>query len=500
MDIKEIELSKIKPYEKNPRKNAEAVKYVANSIKSFGFKVPIVIDSDGVIVAGHTRYKAAKKLGLKVAPCIVADDLSPEEIKAFRLADNKVAEQAEWDFELLDEELADLLDFDMSQFGFDLTVDDMEETEIQEDEDDLEPPADPITKPGDVWKLGRHRFMCGDSTSVTDVEKLLQGKKADLVFTDPPYGMKKESDGVANDNLNYDDLLDFNRQWIPISFDNLKENGSWYCWGIDEPLMDIYSNILRPMQKANQITFRNLITWKKENDNPTMLFNGACSASNRKFYTNEKCLFAMAGVQGFNNNADHYDETFEPIRSYMEQEAKKVGLTPKKLTEICGVQMYGHWFTKSQFGIIPKEHYQKLQKEYKGKAFQMDHEDLRLLFDSEAHQTLKEAVMAKRAYFDGEATQYIDVWVEDVTSGAEKKAAGGHATPKPQAICARGIKSSSREGETVLDLFGGSGSTLIACEQLNRSACLMELEPGWCDVIIARWEKLTGEKAELLEE
>lgn len=499
MDIKEIELSKIKPYEKNPRKNAEAVQYVANSIKSFGFKVPIVIDRDGVIVAGHTRYKAAKKLGLKAAPCIVADDLSPEEIKAFRLADNKVAEQAEWDLELLDEELADLLEFDMSQFGFDLTVDDMEETEVQEDDGDLEPPAEPITKPGDVWKLGRHRLMCGDSTSVTDVEKLLEGQKADLVFTDPPYGMKKEADGVANDNLNYDDLLDFNREWIPISFDNLKENGSWYCWGIDEPLMDIYANILRPMQKANRITFRNLITWKKENDNPTMLFNGACSASNRKFYTNEKCLFAMAGVQGFNNNADHYDETFEPIRSYMEQEAKKAGLTPKKLTEICGVQMYGHWFTKSQFTIIPKEHYQKLQKEYKGKAFQMDHDDLRLLFDSEAHQTLKEAVMAKRAYFDGEATQCIDVWVEDVTSGAEKKAAGGHATPKPLAICARGIKSSSREGETVLDLFGGSGSTLIACEQLGRSARLMELEPGWCDVIITRWEKLTGEKAEFLE-
>ena len=131
MDIKTLNINDLKPYEKNPRKNDEAVKYVAESIKQFGFKVPIVIDKDHVIVAGHTRWKAAKKLGLSEVPCIIADDLTEEQIKAFRLADNKVAEKAEWDFELLAEELDDLFDFDMSVFGF-------------EDEEDEEPSLDEI--------------------------------------------------------------------------------------------------------------------------------------------------------------------------------------------------------------------------------------------------------------------------------------------------------------------------------------------------------------------
>nr|DAR84792.1 MAG TPA: adenine specific DNA methyltransferase [Caudoviricetes sp.] len=203
----------------------------------------------------------------------------------------------------------------------------------------------------------------------------------------------------------------------------------------------------------------------------------------------------MCGVQGFNNNADHYDETFEPIRAYMEHEAKKVGLTSKLLTEITGVQMYGHWFTKSQFGIIPENHYKKLQEYYNGEAFEMPYNKLQKLLCAEQHATLKETVMAKRAYFDGTATQCIDVWVSDVTSQKERETGGGHATPKPIALCARAIKSSSREGEIVLDIFGGSGSTLIACEQLNRKAYLMELVPKWCDVIIKRWETLTGQKA-----
>lgn len=134
MEIISKSISDIKPYEKNPRKNDEAVKYVVNSIKEFGFKVPIVIDKDNVIVAGHTRYKAAKKLGLAEVPCIVADDLTDEQIKAFRLADNKVAEQAEWDFDLLNEELEDLFDFDMTAFGFD---DVMEDKEVEVTEDDF---------------------------------------------------------------------------------------------------------------------------------------------------------------------------------------------------------------------------------------------------------------------------------------------------------------------------------------------------------------------------
>lgn len=488
--------SELKLNSRNPRKNDEAVDTVAKSIQEFGFKNPLIIDSTGTVWCGNTRLKAARKLGIKEVPCIIADDLTEEQIRKLAIIDNKSSEIAEWDFELLKDELADL---DMSEFDLDWGIDEALgiEKEVEEDNFDVDSaiPEEPKAKLGDIYQLGEHRLMCGDSTKEEDVAKLMDGEKADMVFTDPPYGMKKENEGVANDNLNYDDLLEFNKKWIPLTFKYSKENGSWYCWGIDEPLMDIYSNILKPMQKEDKITFRNLITWKKENDNPTMLFNGACSSNKRSYYTNEKCLFVMCGVQGFNNNADHYDETFEPIRAYMETEAKKVGLTAKQVKDICGVGMYAHWFTKSQFGIIPQEHYEKLRNYYQGKAFNLEYDELRNLFDDEKHKTLKEAIMAKRAYFDGTQEQCIDVWVCDVTSSEERKNTGGHATPKPIALCSRAIKSSSRENEIVLDVFGGSGSTLIACEQLNRKCYIMELEPKWVDVIIKRYEDFTGKKA-----
>lgn len=482
MEIINKKLTEIKPYEKNPRRNDEAVEYVANSIKEFGFKVPIVIDKDGTIVAGHTRYKASKKLGLKEVPCIVADDLNEEQIKAFRLADNKVGEIAEWDFDLLDDELDDIFDIDMGEFGFD-AIEEIKEQEIIEDEVE----TDNIPKrveTGDIWKLGDHYLGCGDSTDFLWLKTLMQGKKADLVFTDPPYGMKKEKDGVANDNLNYDELLEFNKKWIPLTFALLKDNGSWYCWGIDEPLMDVYSHILKPMMEKNEITFRNLITWDKGSG------QGQLSSEFRMFApADEKCLFVMCGVQGFNNNSDNYFEKWEPIRTYLEAEARKVELNNKKLKEICGVEMYGHWFTKSQWCLIPEEHYLKLQNYFKKEygAFKKEYDELK----KEYYKT--------RAYFDNTHDNMNNVWHFTRTTGEERELAGGHATPKPIALCARAIKSSSRENEFVLDVFGGSGSTLIACEQLNRVCYVNELDSHWCDVIINRWEKLTGKKAILLE-
>lgn len=175
MTVKEIETNKLREYSNNPRNNDNAVEAVAASIKEFGFKVPIVVDADNVIVAGHTRLKAAKLLGLDKVPCIVADDLTPEQVKAFRVADNKTAELAEWDFELLESELAELasMDFDMEQFGFD-ELESEEETEIIEDEiPEVDEENEPITKRGQIWKLGNHYLMCGDSTSREDVEKLM---------------------------------------------------------------------------------------------------------------------------------------------------------------------------------------------------------------------------------------------------------------------------------------------------------------------------------------
>jgi DNA modification methylase len=354
---------------------------------------------------------------------------------------------------------------------------------------------EPITKLGDIWQLGRHRLMCGDSTDKETVELLMDGKKADMVFTDPPYGMKKEADGVLNDNLNYDDLLAFNKQWIPLTFEALKDNGSWYCWGIDEPLMDIYSHILKPMQRENKITFRNFITWKKENDNPTMLFNGACSSNKRSFYTNEKCLFVMCGVQCLTLNADQYWEKYEPIRKYLYDERIKCGWDIPIMKTIAGHsdKSRDHWTSKSQWNLPTKDVYEKFQAWARNngvKAFEREYESLRREYES-----LRREYESLRAYFDGTASQCIDVWVHDVTSQKERELTGGHATPKPIALCSRAIKSSSRENESVLDVFGGSGSTLIACEQLDRTCYMMELDPKYCDVIIKRWETLTGEKA-----
>lgn len=174
MKIFERKISELIPYENNPRKNDSAVDAVAASIKEFGFKVPIIIDRDGVIVAGHTRLKAAKKLGMETVPCIIADDLSPKQIQAFRLADNKTAELADWDFDMLSVELSDLDDIDMSEFGFDMSEFE-EPAEATEDDYDYDSPVEPRVKQNDVWVLGAHRLMCGDSTSPADMAKLIGG-------------------------------------------------------------------------------------------------------------------------------------------------------------------------------------------------------------------------------------------------------------------------------------------------------------------------------------
>jgi ParB-like chromosome segregation protein Spo0J len=171
--IRMMNIDAVKPYENNPRKNDKAVDAVAASIKEFGFKQPIVVDKDMVIIVGHTRLKAARKLGMKEVPVLVADDLTPEQVKAYRLADNKTAELADWDISKLGEELNGIFDIDMSSFGFDMSK--IEEAEAVDDGYEGEPPKDPITKKGEVWKLGAHRIMCGDATNPDDVKKLLGG-------------------------------------------------------------------------------------------------------------------------------------------------------------------------------------------------------------------------------------------------------------------------------------------------------------------------------------
>ena len=489
LKTKLINLNEITPYENNAKEHPDwQIAQIKNSIEQFGFNDPIAVNENMGIIEGHGRYLAAKELGLKKVPCIILSGMTADEERAYIIAHNKLTMNTGFDLEVLEYELNALKveDFDLSLTGFEdteieniLNKDDLEDELFNDEqeivEDDIpEPPKKVVIKSGDLIELGNHRVLCGDSTNENDIERLLNGEKAHLVFTDPPYGMKKEKSGVANDNLNFSDLLDFNKKWIPLSFKYLTDVGSWYCWGIDEPLMDIYSEILKPMIKKNEITFRNLITWDKGNG------QGQTSSDFRMYpIADEKCLFVMKGVQGFNNNSDNYYEGWEPIRLYLLNEWRKIS-DKNDWNKYLGNCMGKHYFTKSQWLLPTEEQYKKLQKigqEYG--AFKKEYEDIK----KEFYKT--------RAYFDNTHDNMNNVWHFDRVAGEKKQSTWGHATPKPLELCSRAIKSSSRVGENVLDLFGGSGSTLIVCEQLNRNSFLIELEPKWVQVIIERYINFT---------
>ena len=363
MNIIEKSITEVKPYEKNPRKNDQSVDKVANSIKEFGFKVPIVIDKHNVIVCGHTRYKAAKKLGLSVVPCVVADDLTEEQIKAYRLADNKVGEDSLWDMDLLSEELNDIFDLDMQDFGFDLLEEEPEE--VVEDEFDAELPEEPKAKPGDIYQLGNHRLMCGSATSFEDVEALLNDVAINLIYTDPPYGMNAVSKSGVLSKTYKADIMNDDDNTVAIDSFNLCVskfgNAKQVWWGAN-----YYTECL-PSSEC-------WIVWDKN--------NGASDQTD--------CELAWAN-----------------FRSVVRQ------------------------FTM-----------------------------------------------------------------------ASEKVNRVHPTQKPCKLFNEIVRKFDKDNEfhNVLDLFGGSGSTLIACEQMNKTCFVMELDPKYVDVIIARWEQFTGQKAVLLNE
>ena len=483
IDISYVAIDSIKPYEQNARKHGdEDLKSIMASIQEFGFNDPIGVWND-TIVEGHGRWLAAKQLGMETVPVLRLDHLTDEQRKAYGLAHNKTAELSSWNFNVLDAELKDIAEIDMSQFGFDLAAMDPQEPqgqqEIQEDDFDAELPEEPEAKPGDIYILGNHRLICGDCTDTNVIDKLMDGQKADMVFTDPPYGMKKQNEGVENDNLNYDDLLEFNKQWIPLTFDAMKANGSWYCWGTDEPLMDIYSNILKPMQKENKITFRNLITWDKGNG------QGQLSEDFRMYpVADEKCLFVMCGQCGFTEKHEN-TEWVIPIVEKIKAKAKKSGLTAKDMRVAIGHSANGadHFTSFRIFRFPQREYYEHWFDDGGYDELKREYEKLRAEYEE------------GRNYFDNTHENMNDVWHFDRTSQKEREDTGGHATPKPIALCARAIKSSSREGEIVLDVFGGSGSTMIACEQTKRRCFMCEIQPKYVDVIVKRWEKFTGQKA-----
>lgn len=405
-------LEELKPYKNNPRNNDGAVDAVAASIKEFGFKVPIVIDADGEIIAGHTRLKAAKKLGLEKVPCIIADDLTPDQIKAFRLADNKTAELAEWNLELLQLELDDI-ELDMSEFGFTTTA----PGEPYEDNYEPEPPEEPKTKPGEIYKLGKRTLICGDATSEASYTSIAEN--IDCIITDPPYnvdyeGKTKDKLKIDNDKQDNETFFEFLSDAFKNAAEVLKPGGVWYIFHADSE-----GENFRRAARENLGKVRQCLIWNK---------NAIVLGRQDYHWKHEPCLY------GWKDGAAHY---FIDDR------------TQATVYEDKGIDL------------------KKLKKD----------EAIRLLQD---------------IFSDKQSTTVIN---EDKPLRNEE-----HPTMKPIKLIARLIKNSTRPGESVLDPFGGSGSTLIACEQLGRVCYMIEFDPRYCDVIIDRWEKLTGQKAVKIKE
>jgi len=476
--ITQVKINEVKANPNNPRTiKDEKFKKLVASIQGFPQMLslrPIVVNDDMVVLGGNMRLKACKEAGLKEVPIIKASELSEEQQKEFIIKDN--VGFGDWDWDTLSNE------WDVEQLqDWGLDVPDFSETELEAEEDDFDVPEGLIQTDivlGDLIEIGEHRLLCGDSTDSDQVAKLMNGEKADMAHNDPPYGMKKEKDGVLNDNLNYDDLLDFNREWIALQFMHLKENGSWYCWGIDEPLMDIYSEILKPYIKEQRATFRNLLTWDKGHG------QSQNSEQTRSYATaDEKCLFVMLGVQGFNNNADNYFEGFEKIREYLVTQKNKLGWNTDKIIEITGKTSASHYFSKSQWAFPTEEHYNAIRNAARGDAFKKEYDALKKEYDA-----LKKEYYSTRAYFNNVHDNMNNVWhfARHQKDGSE----GGHATPKPIPLCERAIKSSCPDNGLILDFFLGSGSTMVASHQLKRKCFGMELDPKYCQVIVDRMQKL----------
>ena len=373
MKIEQVKIKDVFPYLRNAKRHDKVqISNVAESIKQFGMVQPIVVDKDNNVIIGHCRLLACKQLKMKEVPIVKLEDLTPEEANKLRLLDNKLNE-SEWDFNLLAEDVPSL-DFD--GFDIDWGIPEGETTDEKEIiEDDVpEVPEEPVSKLGDLWRLGSHRLICGDSTDSNVIDRLMDGVKADMVFTDPPYGVDYK--GINNDSR--DGLSDLLNGAFATAMANTKQGGAVYCFHSDK-CADIFQDCFRKF-----CHFSSMIIWKKS----------ALVLSQTDYQSiHEPCLY------GWFNNGTH--------------------------------NFYG-----------------------------------------DRKQT--------------------SVWEFD------RENIDGHTTPKPIGFIAKALQNSSREGEIILDVFGGSGSTLIACEQLNRKCYMCELDPHYVDVIIARWEKLTGKKAEKL--
>lgn len=485
-EYKTVLVSSLIPYARNSRTHSEyQVSKIAASIKEFGFLNPVIIDGDNGIVAGHGRVMAAQKLGMETVPVIEASHLTDAQRRAYIIADNRLALDAGWDEEMLRVEFAELeglgFDLELTGFGLDeiaaLQVDEIAEGLTDEDEVP-EVPEQPVTVEGDVWLLGKHRLMCGDSTSIDAVEKLMGGQVAQLMHADPPYGMGKQADGVANDNIYGEDLDRFQMEWWATFRTFLADNASAYIWGNAPDLWRLWYR--GGLSDSERLELRNEIVWDKK------AIPGMASPLLTQFpEASERCLFFQVGDQFLGNvNSEDFPDIWEPLRSYLASEAEAAGVDSKAIKEVCGCGMFSHWFTRSQFSLIPEKHYQKLAATYPGR-FSKPWEQLKAEWDR---------VNGSRSYFDNAHDVMRDVWEFARVTGEERHT---HATPKPVAMMERVMRSSLPNGGICAEPFGGSGATLMGAEKTGRVCYTMELQPKYCDVIVKRWQDFTGQEAVL---
>lgn len=414
----DVPLTSIRPYERNPRKNDKAVPKMMESLRSFGQMVPIVVDSEGTIVAGHTRYKAMQELGWERATIVMADDLTSDQVKAYRIVDNKVGEYSSWDDMLLDLELGEI-EMDMSPFGFEREI----QLDVEEDGYEPELPEDPMSKVGDVYILGNHVLVVGDATSREDLRRLLDaagggGLTVDCVMTDPPYnvaivGETKDRLTIMNDHMENSSFLAFLDDAFGCMDSVLKPGGAFYIWYASRN-----GQIFEEACERTGWEIRQCLIWAKQH-----------FVLGRQDYQwkHEPCLY------GWKTGEAHYFTENRSLTTILEEE-----------------------------------------------PYDLDHmkkEDMRKLL-----QRILES----------------DIPV-DVIHENKPAANKDHPTMKPIRLIATLLRNSTRRGEVVLDLFGGSGSTLMACEQLDRRCLTMELDPRYADVIIDRWETFTGQKAKKVE-
>jgi DNA modification methylase len=431
MHVEMRPIESIRPYANNPRLNDAAVDAVAASLRAYGFRQPIVVNEEGVIIVGHTRYKAALKLGMETVPVHVAVGLSPAQAKAYRIADNQTAALSQWDDDKLPLELAALqeMGFDLDLTGFSgdelLRLLGSETNDGQGDPDAVpEPPDEATTQPGDLWILGKHRLLCGDSSKPEDVDRLLDGVAIHLANCDPPYNVQVEP---RSNNAIAAGLSSFQGTTHHQSLDLARHPEKAEPTGTklrakDRPLANDFVSD-EEFERLLQAWFGNIAR---------VLLPG------RAFY-----------LWGGYSNIGNYPPVLEACELYF-----------------------------SQAIIWVKEHPVLTRKDMMG-----NHEWCFYGWKAGA---------AHHFYGPNNAT---DVWsIKKVNPQSMI-----HLTEKPVELAARAMEYSSKPGENVLDLFGGSGSTLIAAEQTGRKAFLMELDALYCDVIAQRYEQFSGKKAERVQ-